>query len=41
MTEKLFKKHPNLKERLYHFPHKYERGTLGHLIRDIKEAHLK
>lgn len=36
MTEKLFKKHPNLMERLYWFPHKYNAGPLGHLIIDIK-----
>lgn len=41
MAENLFKKPPNLKERLYWFPHKYETWPLCHPIRDIKSVHLK
>lgn len=36
MTEKLFKKHPNLMKRLYWFPRKYNTGPFCNLIRDIK-----
>lgn len=36
MTEKLFKKHPNLMKSLCWLPHKNNTGPLCHLIRDIK-----